>query len=214
MPDLDNDELHSIIKHHASAIELIDAAEAEIKRAADSLVNLASQEANNETQLDVDWIGQNTGKDSDDSGPACLCMWLNYLGHDLTIDNIVKATGLGRGYRTTTPYNLVAAAKVYNLALRRAAHLDLQHIYHEISQGRPVAVLLHYPSLKKHWGETSNDARWILVTGYNDKFVFYNDPRAPDDHGKAVSIDHRAFEKAMEDSALDGNTPRQGLITT
>ena len=212
MPDLDNDEIHAIIKFHAAAIELIDSAELEIRHAADALINLASSQAPDEKQLDINWLGQNAGDDSDDGGPACLAMWLNYLGHDLTTDNVVRATGLGKGFRYTTPYNLIAAAKMYDLTLRRVARLDLPHIYREIDEGRPVAVLLHYSSLKKHWDETGNAARWVLVTGYNAKVIYYNDPRAPDDHGKAISLDFAAFEKAMLDATLDGNTPRQGLI--
>jgi ABC-type bacteriocin/lantibiotic exporter with double-glycine peptidase domain len=182
-----------------------------VQQAADALINLASQDAPNQHQLDVPWQGHRRD-DGGASGPTCLCMWLNYLGHNLTIENIDKATGLGKGFKYTSAYNLIASAKVYGLALRRIARLDMARIWQEIDAEHPLIALVHYQSLPGAMDDLVEGSHWILITGYNDKHVFYNDPYAADDHGKAIGVTNAAFEKASTDCSLDGDTPRQALV--
>lgn len=168
--------------------------------------------------LGVPWVGQNVREIStddfsnNDCGPACLTMWLNYLEKRVTVDDVSKSTGLSRGYTYTLPGHLMAAAKAYGLPLNRVTNIGLSTVKANIDNNDPVVVLVHYASLPKRSDPNFKAGHWIIVTGYDNDGITYNDPLWQDETGKALKMTWAEFDKAMADCAIDGNTPRQGLV--
>lgn len=169
-------------------------------------------------QLAVPWIGQNVpGVSTDDlsnsdCGPACVAMWLGLLGQAVTVDQVSVATGLLPGYRYTTPAHLMVAAKTFGLQLRRVTALTPKSIEAHIDDGRPVIALVHYASLPKRFDQKFTAGHWIIATGYTVTQVTYNDPYWNDETGRGLDMSWAELDRAMFDCALDGNTPRQGLV--
>lgn len=181
----------------------------------DILLSLA-KDANHSTRLTIPWIGQNTARTDDDftnndCGPAVLTMWLNWLGHVVTVDDVSAATGLSRNYKSTTYAHLIKAAAAYGLTLERVTSLTLDAIRFEIDHESPMIVLVHYPSLAVRFDANYKSGHWLLVTGYDDFGFFYNDSYWPDARGESIYLESAAFEQAMMDCIIDGNTPNQGI---
>lgn len=181
---------------------------------------LTGMDVNRPPLLNVPWVGQNVANvntddySNSDCGPASLAMWLSYLNNPQTVDAVSKATGLSAGYTYTMPAHLITAAQAFNLKLTRAFNLTLESIKKQIDADKPLIVLVHYGSMLQRFSATFKAGHWLIVTGYEDEFIVYNDPLAPSDTaGKALRIDWASFDKAMADCALDGNTPRQGLVS-
>src|SRR5512137_381926 len=87
--------------------------------------------------LKIPWIGQNTARPDDDysnsdCGPACLAMWLNWLDHVVTVDDVSASTGIPRGYSYTIPANIITAAGHWSLKLERVLNLSSDAIKFEI----------------------------------------------------------------------------------
>jgi hypothetical protein len=168
--------------------------------------------------LAIPWIGQNTASTDDDysnsdCGPACLAMWLTWHDQDhiITVDDVSAATGLPLGYKYTIPANLITAAAHWQLKLERVLNFSFDMIRGEINRGSPALVLVHYPDLVKRFDVKYKASHWILVIGYDETGLIYNDPYWPDNRGAAIHIEYAAFALAMRDVALDGNTANQGL---
>lgn len=167
-------------------------------------------------RLDVPWIGQNTSLVTDDfsnndCGPACVAMWLAFIGKPHTVDDISAATGLTRNYSYTLPGNLILAASKFGLALEQAFNFDLVSVKMELLNGLPCIALVHYGSLVSRYDQRYQAGHWLLITGYDDQFVYYHDPYWPDNRGANISIAHDQFIKAQADCYLDKNTAYQGL---
>lgn len=170
--------------------------------------------------LKIPWIGQNTAAATDDysnndCGPACLSMWLNWSSTEerkmITVDEVSAATGLPRGYTYTIPANLITAAAHWQLRLERVLNLSADGIKREIDHEYPVMVLVHYPSLPIRFDPAYKKSHWILVIGYDETGLIYNDPYWPDKRGEGIHLEYSAFAQAMRDVYLDSNTASQGL---
>src|SRR5512136_647111 len=95
--------------------------------------------ADNMHRIPIAWMGQNTSATTDDysnsdCGPACVAMWLNWLGHTVTVDDVSAATGLTRGYKYTLPTHLITAASHWSVVLARAITFTPSAIKAEIDR--------------------------------------------------------------------------------
>ena len=167
--------------------------------------------------LAIPWIGQNTARTDDDysnsdCGPACVAMWINWLKHVIvSVDDVSAATGLQHGYQYTVPMNLITAAAHWQLNLERVLNFSFDMIRGEINRGSPALVLVHYPDLIARFDAKYKMSHWILVIGYDETGLIYNDPYWPDNRGAAIHLEYEQFLQAMRDVSLDGNTANQGV---
>jgi hypothetical protein len=54
----------------------------------------------------------------------------------------------------------------------------------------------------------------LIMTGYTETQVIYNDPYWPDaSGGKSIMMSWGDFDRAVADCKIDGNTPQQGLVS-
>ena len=140
-------------------------------------------------------------------------MWLNMLGKVVTVDEVSKATGLQVGYKYTTPAHLIIAAGLHGLKLIREYVISRQTVVKHIDAGRPLITLVHYGSLPHKSTSTFTAGHWIVIVGYGDNCILYNDPLwQTADEGAALVMSDAEFEKALSDCYIDGNTQRQGLV--
>ncbi len=170
-----------------------------------------------DNRLTVPWIGQNTTLTTDDysnsdCGPACVAMWLNFVGRVVTVDQVSQATGLPRDYRFTLPATLIKAAGFYGLTLERVIGFTIDALKYEIDKRVPCIVLVHYGSLPKRSSQTFTGGHWLIIVGYDEQGFIYHDPYWPDSSGGAfLHATYAQLSKAMQDCIIDGNTPNQGL---
>jgi ABC-type bacteriocin/lantibiotic exporter with double-glycine peptidase domain len=202
------------------ALEEVDRLIASLSKLREYLAQLKLTSSKNQQagrQLNVPWIGQNVPDVSTDDysgsdcGPACVAMWLGFSGKQVTVDQVSEAAGLPAGYRYTLGAHLIVAAKVLGLRLARVTNITTNLIKGLIDAGTPLIVLVHYGSLPRRFDPKFTKGHWIIITGYTDQRVIYNDPYWPDEAGRAIDMSWTELEKALSDCALDGNTPRQGL---
>lgn len=209
------------ITHDISAIRgWTDALEADVKAANEAYNAMVLLEGPSKHLLAVPWIGQNVPSvttddySNSDCGPACVAMWLNYLRASVpvTVDDVSKATGLPVGYKYTIPGNLITAAAKWNLKLDRVINLSPAAIRAQIDAGNPSIILVHYGSLEKRWDANFTGGHYVIVVGYTDDTVIYNDPYWPTDAGHNLEMRWPLFIQAMQDCTKDSNTPNQGVM--
>jgi len=165
--------------------------------------------------LNVPWLSQ-LGLDANfapgDCGPACLAMWLRYLGHnDVTVDDVSEASGRPPGYRYTLPAHLYYTARGWGVNLYWARDLSLDHIRAEIDAGQPVIVLGHYGALPKHlrYDPRYKAGHWFLIVGYDDETVTYLDPYWLENGRKTMTW--QEFYHVWDSNHHDGNSDCQAL---
>lgn len=169
----------------------------------------------------VPWLSQ-LGKDAafapGDCGPACTAMWLRYLGHNFTVDDCSKATGLAAGYRYTMPAHLLNIMR--NLAGVETywrKNLTLEDLAAEADAGAPCIVLVEYDHLPAsvRYDPTYKFGHWILVVGYSEidgqDVMVYHDPYYADSTGAFVTITDAAFYEAWGTNSESGNSNFQAI---
>lgn len=178
-------------------------------------------------RLPVPWIAQNdpmsTTDDftNSDCGPACVAMILRWLSHNVTVDDVSKATGLPAGFKYTTATNLIKAATSFGLSLVHQfgeasdpiGPLSLALIRSEIDRGYPVIALVNYPSLPIRSDMSFKGGHFIVIIGYDPDGgdLFYNDPYWRDNTGAGIRITGLALSSALANCSINGNRPFQGL---
>lgn len=200
------------------ALQAINVATAKIQHAYQLIYEMGGAGAPGHKLLAVPWmsqLGPDAAYSNSDCGPACVAMLLRSLGKSPTVDQVSASTGLPRGYKYTKPANLIAAAAAYGVNLERRLNMTIEALRESIERGKPVIVLVHYPSLpdKVRFDPKFNAGHWVLVVGVvDDGGVLYHDPYWPDTRGQAVRVSRADFERVMWDCSLDGNTPDQALV--
>ncbi len=175
---------------------------------------IAQQTRPMEHVLSVPWLSQlgpDGGYASGDCGPACLAMWLRFLGWDVTVDNVSQHTGLERGYRYSMPAHIIHAARHWDVNLYWRRFLTIDDIKAEIDAGQPAIVLVHYAALPDHvrFDKSYTAGHWILVTGYSSTAIAYLDPYFVERGKKTITI--AEFLSAWSTNYLDGNSNKQAL---
>lgn len=201
------------------SLQAMDAATSPLQQALHWLTETGNGGAPAVRIIDIPWASQ-LGKDAaysnSDCGPACVTMWLRWLGKAVTVDQVSKATGLPQGYKYTMPANLMLAAKAHGLNIGRAFNITLASLRAAIDAGAPAIVLVHYASLpeSKRFDPKFTSGHWVLVVGHTIDAgdVIYHDPYWPDTRGQMVRVTAAEFERAMRDCGIDGNTPNQALM--
>jgi len=145
-----------------------------------------------------------------DCGPTCLGMLLAWRGVILPIDTLSDDCGMGPNKRYTTDVDLKWAALGRGLSLATVrGYSAASFVLHA-----PSIALVHYGSLPR-MDEKYTGGHWVVVVGGDDKQVIYHDPdwsgaRRDEGANRAVAIE--AFDKALADCAIDGNSAGYGLI--
>lgn len=179
----------------------------------EELRGLAKEEA--PTPLSkVPWLSQ-LGNDAafarGDCGPAVLAMWLRSFGHDVTVDDVSRQSGLGRGFSFTMPAHLIRAARHFDLDLYWRRYLDLWDLRNELDAGRPCIVLVNYPSLETKYDPVYTYGHWLLLVRYTVGYFYYHDPYWLDDRGANIEISNTLLSYAWNRNHLNGNSDRQAL---
>jgi uncharacterized protein YvpB len=164
-------------------------------------------------RLAVPWVSQ-LGPGADfapgDCGPACLAMWLRFLGHKtVTVNQVSAQVNLPRGYSYTMPAHLIQAARHWDVDLYWRRGLELDALRAEIDRGQPAIVLVHYPFLPLKYDPRYDAGHWILVNGYAENKVVYLDPYFQTGGEVDATIDD--FMNAWGNNHLDGNSDFQVL---
>jgi uncharacterized protein YvpB len=164
-------------------------------------------------RLAVPWVSQ-LGPGADfapgDCGPACLAMWLRWLGKGpVTVDQVSAQVNLRRGYRYTKPAHLIRAARAWGVDLYWRYGLSLDDLRAEIDWGQPAIVLAHYPFLPLRYDMRYSAGHWILVNGYSEDKVVYLDPYFQTGGEVDATID--TFMRAWGSNHIDGNSDYQAL---
>jgi hypothetical protein len=141
---------------------------------------------------------------------TALAMWLLYLGHEVTVDDVSRATGLPKGFRFSSFQHLQRAARAWGLELEWAARQSLDALRAELATGNPVIALVHYPSLPLPLRHDPDYlwSHWITGVGYSAGFVAYHDPYFPpgdDDAGAFIEIPNEDFLTAWGNNHKAGN---------
>ena len=173
-------------------------------------------------QLVAPWVSQ-LGPGAEyapgDCGPAIVAMWLRFLGHQVTVDEVSRQSGLDQGFRYTMPAHLIKAARHWGLALYWRKGLTVADLVNELDAGRPCIVLVNYPSLPTRYSSTYRDGHWLLVVGYDEEGLIYHDPYFPsdpysrneDEMGAFLKISLADFTRAWGNNHLNGNSDYQAL---
>ena len=130
-------------EYFQAALKAMDVATAQIQHAYQLLYDMGGDGAPAVRVLDIPWASQ-LGKDAaysnSDCGPACVAMWLRWLGKTVTVDQVSKATGLPQGYKYTMPANLMLAAKAHGLNIGRAFNVSIASLRAAIDAGAPAST--------------------------------------------------------------------------
>jgi hypothetical protein len=168
-------------------------------------------------RLPVPWlsqIGRSASFAPGDCGPACLAMWLRFLGHAVTVDDVSRKSGLDRGFSYTMPAHLIHAARAWGVNLYWRRYLDLEAVKAELNAGRPAIVLINYPSLRERFDKRYQSGHWLLIVGYTKNQLIYHDPYwpgPPATKGNPIFISLDDFDCAWGRNHLNGNSDRQAL---
>ena len=167
--------------------------------------------------LDVPYLSQ-LGPDAafapGDCGTAVLAMWLNYLGDEVTVDEVSYASRLDQGFKYTTPAHLIWAARTWSVDLYWQRNLNAGNIFDELDAGQPCIILVNYPSLPVHvrYDYNYQDGHWLLVVGYDSTSFKVHDPYHSTEIGGAfVSLTIAELDKSWALNHLNGNSDRQAL---
>ena len=166
--------------------------------------------------LDVPWLSQ-LGPDAafapGDCGPACLAMWINYLGQaSVTVDDVSKQSRLDEGFKYTMPAHLIWAARHWNIDLYWQRYLEIDDLKAELDAGQPCIVLAEYDWLPHRYDASYAKSHWLLVIGYDSDSVFYHDPYWRSEFsGANIDIGYQDFFTAWRNVTESGNSERQAL---
>ena len=166
-------------------------------------------------RLDVPWmsqLGDSAGYAPGDCGTAVLASWLNFLEHDVTVDQVSQATKRPPGFRSTWVGDLVKAASNWDLSLIWSRNKTLLDLYAQIDAGKPVIVLVYYKALPVRFDPNYPYCHWILVTGYGGGKLWYHDPYYwTPETGANIEISEQDFLVAWSQNYKAGNSNRQML---
>ena len=168
-------------------------------------------------RLLVPWLsqlGQRASYAGGDCGPACLAMWLRYLGHDVTVDDVSPRCWAWPGFSYTMPAHIINGARHWGVDLYWGRYLYLRDVLAELDAGQPVIVLVNYPALPARYDANYARGHWLLITGYTDTEIFYHDPYWRDVSAQAgadIHISQADFMRAWGLNVLNGNSVFQAL---
>lgn len=151
---------------------------------------------------------------TDNCGPTCIAMIAQFLGKDLTANEIFQKTG-------AVINTLITVEQLKNAAVNIGFACDwktgqpVTNLKNYLDNGTPVIALLHNGDLTSRQDTKDTSGHFVVVVGYRDDGYFVNDPdfwgdlRADGDHHFYTKAD---FEKAWGECHIDGNPDNALLI--
>ncbi len=154
-------------------------------------------------KLNVAWMSQLGDKANygiGDCAEACTAMVLLYLGKAITsVDQVSKAAGLPQGFTESAWWDAVKAATAFGVTLQHAQNQTLDNLTAELQAGKPVIVLVDYPSIPPSlkYDQKYNSGHFLVVVGADAQSITVHDPYWPDTlHGAYIAYPRAAFLKA------------------
>lgn len=128
-----------------------------------------------------------------------------------SIDIMSAQTSLLQSDTGLTSAQLKALAKFYKVNLLVVNTLTISEIKKQIDTYKPVLMLISYRYVYARQNQNDFGGHFVVVTGYDDKFIYVNDPDwwgSLINKGRCLAIPILEFEKAIQYSPV----PYQGLI--
>jgi uncharacterized protein YvpB len=213
---MDVQAVRSIAKEIAAEAELMRGRAAIFTQWSQVLLDMAAQAASPapsemaRVRLDVPWasqLGEGAGYAAGDCGTACLTMWLRFLGHEVSVDDVSRATGLPEGFSLSGFSHLQKAGRNWGLELAWARLQSVEDLRGELEAGRPVIALVHYLSLpaRLRYDKNYPYSHWVVVVGIGEGMIVYHDPYFRGEGGDGVEVSEREFSWAWGNNHLAGN---------
>lgn len=169
------------------------------------------------TNLSVPYISQfdpQANQDpSDNCGPSCVSMILNFYGESTTANQIFTLTGAVKGQPISIA-QLQQAIGSFGYKYEYQTGVSTDAIRSFTDRGIPPIALVHAGDLTSRQDQGFSGGHFLVVDGYRDDGYFVNDPdfwgqyRADGDHHFYTKDD---FEKAWSDNTQDQN-PNNSLL--
>lgn len=137
-------------------------------------------------------------------GPTAVEMAAGFAqGREPTHDNVVALNkAMGRkdplkgamtGYQELT----LACTKTFGLPVKYVK-MTLEQALEEVKQGAPVVVGVSYKELKNREDQKYTSGHFVVMIGFDEKYIYTNDPDSLKKTGAMVKYDRGQFSKAMK----------------
>lgn len=125
--------------------------------------------------IEVPYISQED-RDSDehvnDCGVACALMLARRLNDQtFSVEQMARALGMGR-YTLTSFQHIYDTLNKYRVPFGFRRPFNITHLFQSLNMGKPVISLINY----KPMFPTKPIPHFIVARGYDDEYVFINDP--------------------------------------
>lgn len=132
-----------------------------------------------------------------DCGVACIKMLCEFHKIETpTIDRMSELTSLMVKDNGLTLQQLDSLAKYYGLSTF-VIDATIQRIKILIDSQTPLVVLIDYEYIPNRWDKKYTGQHFVVVTGYDDNYIYYNDPDYPNETGKNVKTPITNFDNAL-----------------
>lgn len=114
-----------------------------------------------------------------DCGPTCLAMVLNYHNIDITPDGIYAFLSEREIGAYTTYSEMMAVSKEHGVEMVYEAYTEedaLATLAANVDAGRQAIALIQYEPWQTLTGNEFKYGHFVVVTGYDDEYVYFNDP--------------------------------------
>lgn len=132
-----------------------------------------------------------------DCGVACIKMLCEFYKIETPIiDRMSELTSLMIKDNGLTLEQLDSLAKYYGLNTL-VFDAELKEIKFLIDNNKPSIVLIDYEYIPNRWDKNYMGQHFVVITGYDDNYIYYNDPDYPNGNGKNVKTSISNFDTAL-----------------
>lgn len=116
-----------------------------------------------------------------DCGPTCIAMVLNFLGVEVTPDQLYDVTLYESPGKYTTIGELRKAGQASGVEFpfqpyASSQHEALEKLRVNLEEGRPLVALVDYEPWIGHTGISYGGGHFVVVTGYDEGAISFHDP--------------------------------------
>lgn len=146
---------------------------------------------------------------NNDCGAVSVAQIINFLGGNVTSDQVQEKTGAGEGLVSVE--QLLTAIRSLGYVGEFYTGQTIDSLKRMIDKDIPVIVLVHYGSLNSTQDQVFKGGHFMPIVGYRaDNGVYANDPNFQGDirsQGDHHNYTNAEFMKAWGDATNDGNPP-------